>query len=117
MLTRADLERAASASGFVPETLEKVLRLLELLDGMRSHPFLKTRFALKGGTALNLFEFDVPRLSVDVDINYVGADRAQMLADRPKVEQAVEAVCGRAGVQVKRVPSEHAGGPAPSSST
>ncbi|HEY3451467.1 MAG TPA: hypothetical protein VGK67_34225 [Myxococcales bacterium] len=46
MLTRVDLERAASASGFVPETLEKVLRLLELLDGMRSHPFLKTRIDL-----------------------------------------------------------------------
>ncbi|MCK7505531.1 MAG: nucleotidyl transferase AbiEii/AbiGii toxin family protein [Desulfobacterales bacterium] len=51
---------------------------------------------LKGGTALNLFVFDVPRLSVDIDLNYVGAeDRDGMLAERPKVEQAVQAVFAR----------------------
>jgi len=31
-------------------------------------------FALKGGTAINLFIRDMPRLSVDIDVNYVGAD-------------------------------------------
>jgi hypothetical protein len=40
--------------------------------------------ALKGGTALNLFHFDVPRLSVDIDLNYVGAiERDTMLAENP----------------------------------
>jgi hypothetical protein len=35
---------------------------------------------LKGGTALNLFVLDVPRLSVDIDLNYIGAaDRETML--------------------------------------
>jgi predicted nucleotidyltransferase component of viral defense system len=58
-----------------------------LLEGFASHPFLKTRVALKGGTALNLFVFDVPRLSVDIDLNYVGsADRETMLAQRAKIE-------------------------------
>jgi len=28
---------------------------------------------LKGGTALNLFLLDLPRLSVDIDLNYIGA--------------------------------------------
>src|SRR5690606_38524009 len=83
----------------------------ELLEGFRRHPFLKSRVALKGGTALNLFVFDVPRLSVDIDLNYIGAvDREAMLAERPKVAQAIEAVCSRAGIEVKRVPDEHAGG-------
>jgi hypothetical protein len=111
MLSPVDLRREAEATGFRSEALEKVLRLLELLEGFRSHPFLKSRVALKGGTALNLFIFEVPRLSVDIDINYIGAaERDAMLAERPKVEQAIEAVCGRAGVQIKRVPGEHAGG-------
>lgn len=111
MLSPADLQREAEATGFRGEALEKVLRLLELLEGFRSHPFLKSRVALKGGTALNLFVFEVPRLSVDIDINYIGAaGRDAMLAERPKVEQSIEAVCGRAGVQIKRVPGEHAGG-------
>jgi hypothetical protein len=33
-----------------------------------------------------------------------------MLAERPKVEQALQAVFGRLGLQVRRVPSDHAGG-------
>ena len=111
MLTEAELTREAAATGFRTEVLEKVIRLLELLDTLRIHPFLRPRIALKGGTALNLFVLDVPRLSVDIDLNYVGsADRETMLADRPKVEQAIQAVCGRLGIQVKRVPSDHAGG-------
>ncbi len=72
MLTREELMREAAASGFQPEPLEKVIHLLELLEALRSHPFLKDRVALKGGTALNVFLFDLPRLSVDIDLNYIG---------------------------------------------
>ncbi|MEJ2293006.1 MAG: nucleotidyl transferase AbiEii/AbiGii toxin family protein [Deinococcales bacterium] len=110
-LSRAALTREASATGFQQEPLEKAARLLELLEGFRAHPFLKDRLALKGGTALNLFLFDVPRLSVDIDLNYVGsANRAVMLSERPKVENAIAAVCGRSNVAVRKVPTEHAGG-------
>ena len=91
--------------------LEKAAQLLGLLDALRSHPFLKERLVLKGGTALNLFVFDVPRLSVYIDLNYVGAeDRDGMLADRPKVEQAVQTAFAREGFTARRVPEEHAGG-------
>jgi predicted nucleotidyltransferase component of viral defense system len=111
MLTRTDLIREAAATGFQAELLEKVIRLLGLLDALRSHPFLKTRIALKGGTALNLFASDVPRLSIDIDLNYLGAAKMEtMQADRPKVEQAVQAVCGRLGIEIKRSPVDHAGG-------
>ena len=70
-LTPQELAREATATGFGAEPLKKVFRLMALLDALGSHPFLKTRIALKGGTALNLFYFDVPRLSVDIDLNYV----------------------------------------------
>lgn len=110
-LTPQDLSREVTSTGFGGEPLEKVFRLIALLDALNSHPFLKTRIALKGGTALNLFVFDVPRLSVDIDLNYIGAaDRETMLAERPKLEQAVQAVCSREGFTVRRMPSEHAGG-------
>ena len=105
------LAAEAEATGFRPDVLEKVAHLLGLLDALRSHPFLKGKLVLKGGTALNLFVFDVPRLSVDIDLNYVGAeDRDGMLAERPKVEQAVQAVFAREGFTVRRMPEEHAGG-------
>jgi len=111
MVTETDLVRAAADTGFPLEPIGKVERLLALLEGLRSHPFLKGRVVLKGGTALNLFVFDVPRLSVDIDLNYVGAaDRATMLEERPKIEQAIQAVCGRLSIQIKRSPSDHAGG-------
>ena len=105
------LANQAEATGFRPDMLEKVALLLQLLDAVRSHPFLKDKLVLKGGTALNLFIFDVPRLSIDIDLNYVGAaDREAMLAERPKVEEALQAVFSREGFTVRRVPTEHAGG-------
>jgi len=105
------LVNQAEATGFRPDMLEKVGLLLQLLNAVRSHPFLKDKLVLKGGTALNLFIFDVPRLSIDIDLNYVGAaDREAMLAERPKVEEALQAVFSREGFTVRRVPAEHAGG-------
>ena len=63
------------------------------------------------GTALNLFVFDVPRLSVDIDLNYIGAaDRDTMLAEQPQLNLALEAVCGRLGIRIRHAPSEQAGG-------
>jgi predicted nucleotidyltransferase component of viral defense system len=101
----------AEATGFRTDILEKVGLLIHLLEAMRSHPFLKGRLALKGGTALNLFIFDVPRLSIDIDLNYVGAsDRETMLAERPKVEAALQAVFSREGFTIRHMPGEHAGG-------
>ena len=86
----------SEAAGFRPDMLEKVALLLQLLDAIRNHPFLKNKLVLKGGTALNLFIFDVPRLSIDIDLNYVGvADREAMVAERPKVEEALQAVFSR----------------------
>ena len=78
------LAAEAEATGFRPDVLEKVAQLLTLLNALRSHPFLGGKLALKGGTALNLFIFNVPRLSVDIDLNYIGTEnRDGMLAERP----------------------------------
>ena len=110
-LSREKLLAETAATGFRPDTLEKVLRLLSLLMELKSHPFLKGKLALKGGTALNLFVFNVPRLSVDIDLNYIGpSGREAMLEQRPLVERAINAVCKREGLTVRYVPDEHAGG-------
>jgi predicted nucleotidyltransferase component of viral defense system len=111
-LSRERLIAEANRTGFRPDMLEKVARHLALLDAIQTHPMLKGKLALKGGTALNLFLADVPRLSVDLDLNYVAEEsREAMLADRPGVEQAVAAVCGREDFAIRRSPAdEHAGG-------
>ncbi len=46
MITEAELMREAALTGFRTEVLEKVIRLLELLETLRMHPFLKPRIAL-----------------------------------------------------------------------
>jgi predicted nucleotidyltransferase component of viral defense system len=64
-------------AGFRPEMVEKVIRLLLVLDRIANHRFLDSRMCLHGGTALNVFVLGLPRLSVDIDLNYV-ADKSQM---------------------------------------
>jgi len=110
-VSREKLYNEAQATGFRPEILEKVIQLMALLEAFQTHPFLQGRLVLKGGTALNLFYFDVPRLSVDIDLNYIGAvSRETMLEERPKLEEAVQAVCSREGFTIRRLPTDHAGG-------
>ena len=110
-LDPVQLQREAAETGFQAGPFEKILQLLDLLDTLRGHPFLADRLVLKGGTALNIFLSDLPRLSVDIDLNYIGAsDRETMLAERPRVEEAIQAACRRQGLRVRRVPEDHAGG-------
>ena len=62
-ISKERLFAEAEATGFRAEILEKAIQLLNLLENLCRHPFLKGRLALKGGTALNMFVFDLPRLS------------------------------------------------------
>lgn len=107
----SEVLKTAESTGFRADMVEKVLQLLNLLNALHSHPFLKGKWVLKGGTALNIFLLDLPRLSIDIDLNYIGAlDREKMLDERPRFEQAAQAVFSREGFTTKRVPDEHAGG-------
>ncbi len=109
--SREYLERLSGQTGYRPDTLEKVLRLERLLNQINRHPLLGTRLVLKGGTALNLFFYGrAPRLSVDLDFNYIGAlDREDMLRDRPNIERAVEQIAVGEQYRIQRGPEEHAG--------
>lgn len=101
---------AIKLSDFDESTVDKVLRLLELLDEMERHPALRGKFALHGGTAINLFMLDVPRLSVDIDISYIGsASKEEMLHERPALEDAIRTVGGMLGYQMPPTSPEHAG--------
>ena len=110
-ISREPLAEEAQATGFRVDMLEKLVRLLALLEAIRDHPLLGGKLALKGGTALNLFVFNVPRLSVDLDLNYIGAaSREAMLEERPRIETTIEAVFHQEGFAVRRIPREYAGG-------
>src|ERR1700741_1329557 len=56
----------------------------------------ETCFAMKGGTAINLFVRDMPRLSVDIDLTYLPvADRKTSLAE-------IDAAMRRIGERIQK---------------
>src|ERR1700676_1268625 len=105
------LQRIASETGHQAATIETVLRLMDLLQEIARDEVLASRLVLKGGTALNMFHLGLDRLSVDIDLNYVGAlDRTAMEAERPALEAALNRLLTAQGYAVRRQPDEHAGG-------
>ena len=85
------LSRQAQQHGFVRDTLEKVIRLKEILEYINTNSFLKEKLVLKGGTAINFALFNLPRLSVDIDLDYTGNDsREEMLAVRATIRDDLE---------------------------
>ena len=88
---RISLGRQAKELGFVRDTFEKVCRLADILYFLSTDPLLATSLALKGGTAINLTIFDLPRLSVDIDLDMVeNLPRNEMLAKREQIASRIE---------------------------
>lgn len=86
--TKAELSEIANKQNFIRDTLEKVVRLSEVLDYINSNPIMKGCLALKGGTAINLTVFHLPRLSVDIDLDYCSeGNRDEMLEQRQKISE------------------------------
>ena len=66
---------------------DRVRLLVEILPVLAQEP----SFALKGGTAINLFEHDLPRLSVDIDLAWLPVhDYAE---DAKLIAEALEPSC------------------------
>ncbi|MCE9636224.1 MAG: nucleotidyl transferase AbiEii/AbiGii toxin family protein [Planctomycetes bacterium] len=107
----AELRRIAGERGLAVEDVERVMTLMALLQAIADHAELGAAFALKGGAALNLFHSDLPRHSRDIDLNYVeDVPRDEMLRRRATLEPSLRFICAAAGVVVRSVPAEHAGG-------
>ena len=87
----AYLSQKAQELGFVRDTLEKVMRLADILEYFNTNPILKNSLALKGGTAINLTIFNLPRLSVDMDFDYlITNSREEMIESRKVIRDAID---------------------------
>ena len=92
-LTNNELDTLAKQSGFLKNPLEKMFRLLDILSTLGSNPVTKDAFVLKGGTALNLFILDFPRISFDVDLNYIRSiSKTEMLKDRKSITLEIQRI-------------------------
>lgn len=60
----------AIKTNFIKDNIEKVLRLIDILKFINYESKYSGKFVLKGGTAINLLFFNMPRLSVDIDLDF-----------------------------------------------
>ena len=95
---RITLGRQAKQLGFVRDTFEKVCRLVDVLSFMESDALLSECLTLKGGTAINLTIFDLPRLSVDIDMDFShNVPRETMLQEREKINDHISKYMAASG--------------------
>ena len=84
------IAKRADEMGFIRDTIEKVYRLADILEYLNQNPLLKASLALKGGTAVNLTLFNLPRLSVDIDLDYCKpVSRDEMLSERESINRDI----------------------------
>ena len=80
------IENISKKTGFIGSTLEKVERLIRILEWMNSDEKLNKLLALKGGTAINTAVFNFPRLSVDIDLDLTeNLSKEEMIKERENI--------------------------------
>ncbi len=80
------IENISKKTGFIQSTLEKVERLIRILEWMNSDEKLNKLLALKGGTAINTAVFNFPRLSVDIDLDLTeNLSKEEMIKERETI--------------------------------
>ena len=65
------VETINGETNFERDMIEQVLYMKEVLMMIFNDPVLKKSYVLIGGTAINLFNSEIPRLSVDIDLDYI----------------------------------------------
>ena len=89
--SKKQIEQYANETGFIKHYIEKVIRLLDVLQFIFSESSFKDKLLLKGGTAINLVHTNLKRLSVDIDLDYFGElDKDIVLKDRELLEKELD---------------------------
>lgn len=95
---KGQLGQMAKQYGFVRDTFEKVLRLKEILTYLNTDEYLHEHLALKGGTAINMIIFNLPRLSVDLDLDFTpNLSLEDMEKAREKITRIVKSYMAEEG--------------------
>jgi len=111
MFSAEYLNALSAETGFQAASLQKQMALIRLLTQIRKHPLLSGAYVLRGGTAINLFWLDLPRISVDIDLNYVGSPSLEVMQrERPVLEKELRKIIEAEGIIVEHSAVEHAGG-------
>lgn len=101
MYSRNDIDNLAAELNFIRDNMEKVVRLCTLLEYINTDPLLADHLVLKGGTAINLLVMPLPRLSVDIDLDFTeNCDRPKMLRYRKAITDKLQAYSYASGYRL-----------------
>jgi predicted nucleotidyltransferase component of viral defense system len=88
---RRELDDRAHEYGFNRDMFEKALRLKTILEFLNSNEYMRDHLLLKGGTAINLTVFNLPRLSVDIDLDFVpNLNRDETINERTRLTEILK---------------------------
>ena len=71
---------------------DRYIDQVRLLVQVLPHIAKEQAFALKGGTAINLFYRDMPRLSVDIDLTYLPVEDRDISLNR--IDETLDRIMG-----------------------
>lgn len=96
--SRRELDARARKYGFNRDTFEKVVRLRMILEFMNAQECMREHLLLKGGTAINLTVFNLPRLSVDIDLDFVpNLTRDETIKERERLTEILKGYMSEQG--------------------
>jgi len=95
---RRELDARAREYGFIRDTFEKVLRLKTILVFLNTQEYMREHLLLKGGTAINLTVFNLPRLSVGIDLDFVpNLTREETMNERERLTEILKGYMSEQG--------------------
>ncbi len=97
--TNKKLRVLMESTGYPMASIEKTMRLLELLKAINSDAFLSENLTLKGGTAINIIHYsEIPRLSVDLDFDLArNMPKEEMLSVKDEVSERIRDLAASMG--------------------
>ena len=102
------LAELSAKTNFIKDNLEKVLRLAEILKFLNTDNLFKGKLVLKGGTAINLTAIELPRLSVDIDLDFTeNLSKDEIVEVKSKFTKRLTDYMWQEGYSLLQSPREH----------
>jgi predicted nucleotidyltransferase component of viral defense system len=101
-INKLEIRKVEDKLGYHSYVLEKVYHLILLMSQL-SKLKISDKLVIKGGTAINYIYFKIPRLSEDIDLDYIGfTDREKMQEDRQIIDEKLTQLFKKQGYTVKK---------------
>lgn len=101
MYNRTDIDNLAKETNYIRDNVEKIVRLSGILRQLNADSLFADNLALKGGTAINLVIAPLPRLSVDIDLDFTdNCVRMAMMRKRKEINERLDAYMNSEGYRL-----------------